>query len=114
MLGYFLSPAVSGWIMSWTSGFLPECKHAPVGSCPQSFVWGFRVVLMSSFFALLFITFSWASVECDGCCGGNKKKNKNKGGGGGVARTVRTRKPATTLFASADTRTPLLGGNVSP
>lgn len=64
MLGYFLSPAVSGWCMSLFEDQLPECNGKPPGKCPGAFTWGFRVVLFWSAVALLFMLSSLVHAEC--------------------------------------------------
>ena len=65
MLGYFLSPAISGWIMTSSTRLIPKCAPYPAGRCPEAFTVGFRAVLLTSVVALAFMIFTWVNIKCN-------------------------------------------------
>ena len=80
MLGYFLSPAMSGWLMSIFSQTLPACKGVKAGHCSAAFASGFRVVLGAGGVALVFMVVAWVHGECT--VSRNARDAQREGGGG--------------------------------
>jgi len=59
LLGYALSPLLSGWLMSLFEAKLPACHDTEAGHCPAAFTWGFRIVLLWSQAALMLQIAAW-------------------------------------------------------
>jgi len=55
LLGYALSPLLSGWMMGYFEDKFASCAQYHVGRCPDATKWGFRLVLAWSAVAFSFI-----------------------------------------------------------
>jgi len=53
IMGFAAAPVVSGWLMDFFQGNFASCKGTAAGKCPEAFLWGFRIILLTTCGAVL-------------------------------------------------------------